>query len=99
MSEVKTIWHPDKEGGVTIQRTQDVSGILESNRAMHNDSEQNSKSAFRRVANIPNSVIEQWMKEGINFFDMGKDPDVRKAVLRKLNSPEWKYLRTHNSRL
>lgn len=99
MSDSKTIFHKNRDGTMTIQRHQDVEGILESNKRELIDNEVNDKSFGRKVASIPNLVIEQWMKEGINVYQMGVDPAVRKAVMRKLNSPEWRYLRTHNSRL
>ena len=98
MSDIKTKFHGHGDDAVTIERTQDVQSILESNveAAKH---QQDNKAFGRRVASIPNIVIEQWIKEGVNLFDMQKDPDVRKEVLKRLNSPEWRYLRTHNSRL
>jgi hypothetical protein len=97
MSDIKTIF-TGKGDDLNIERIQDVEPILQVNKRLANES-QNSKSNFRRVANIPNMIIEQWMKEGINIFDMGHDPDVRKKVMQRLNSPDWKKLRTHNSRL
>lgn len=97
MSDVKTIFHGGDDD-VTIERVQDVEGILEENKRVY-DEDQNRKAFGRRVASIPNIVIEQWMKEGINIFNMNSDPDVRKKIFMKLNSPDWKHLRTHNSRL
>jgi hypothetical protein len=98
MSDVKTIF-TGKGDSLSIERTQDVEGILQDNKELSKESDSSSKGIMRRVANIPNMVIELWMKEGINIFDMGHDPDVRKKILQRLNSPDWKYLRTHNSRL
>lgn len=72
----------------------------------HNKAEQNAipqkqfKSALRKknmwkVASIPNIVIEQWKKEGIDLF---KDEDWPK-VQAKLNDPEYKWLRTSPGRV
>lgn len=97
MSDVKTIFHGGDDN-VTIERVQDVEGILQDNKEAY-DEDQRRNAFGRRVASIPNIVIEQWMKEGINIFNMGSDPDVRKKVFMKLNSPDWRHLRTHNSRL
>ena len=83
---------------MTIERKQDVEGILKSNQE-DQSVDQNPHAFGRRVASIPNIVIEQWMKEGLNIFDMHKDPSVRRKIMMKLNSPEWRHLRTHNSRL
>ena len=99
MSEVKTILHANRDGTITFQRHQDVEGILESNKRAALDDEQNPAAFGRRVASIPNMVIEQWIKEGLNIFDLGKDPSVKKKLFQKLNDPEWLYLRTHHSKL
>lgn len=97
MSDVKTIFHGGDDD-VTIERVQDVEGILEDNRRAYDES-QKSSAFGRRVASIPNIVIEQWLKEGINVFNISTDPETRRKVFLKLNSPDWKHLRTHNSRL
>jgi hypothetical protein len=74
-----------------VRRSQDVEAILDENKrlASLNDGYSPSRD-FRRVASIPMTVIEQWMKEGINIFDRNCD----EAIRRKLNSPEWRRLRT-----
>ena len=97
MSDVKTVFHNNGDGFI-IERKQDVEDILKSN---IEDAKENKQDTLfgRRVASIPNIVVEQWLKEGINIYNMGHDPDVRRKVLLRLNSPEWKHLRTHNSRL
>lgn len=67
----------------------------------HNRNEQNyipqksyrselRKKNMWKVASIPNIVVEQWKKEGIDLF---KDEDWPK-VKAKLNDPEFKWLRT-----
>lgn len=97
MSDIKTIFRGGDDD-VTIERVQDVEGILEENKQVY-DEDQRLNAFGRRVASIPNIIVEQWLKEGINIFDMNKDPEVQKKVFMKLNSPDWRYLRTHNSRL
>ena len=49
-----------------------------------------SGNFMKHVACIPRIVIEQWRKEGINFFD----PNDWKKVKQKLNSNEFQYFRT-----
>lgn len=67
----------------------------------HNKAEQNAipqkeyKSLLRKkniwkAASIPNVVVEQWRKEGIDIFKEEDWPKVR----AKLNDPEYKWLRT-----
>ncbi len=79
-----------------VRRSQDVEAILDENKrlASLNDGYSPSRD-MRRVAPTPMTVIEQWMKEGINIFDR----NCAEAIRRKLNSPEWRYLRTAPGRV
>ena len=46
---------------------------------------------WRRVASIPNIILEKWYKEeGIRWWD---SEDMAKLAA-KLDDPEWSYLRT-----
>lgn len=99
MSEIITKAVDNKDGTISFNRFQDSEEIVEQNKLEFNDSDQDKGSALRKVASIPNMVIEQWLKEGINIMDMGRCPETRRRVLQKLNSPDYRYLRTHNSRL
>lgn len=99
MSEIKTTAVDNRDGTISFNREQDVEGILQQNKEERNHYTQDKGSAIRKVASIPNIVIEQWLREGINIMNMGRCPDTRRKVLQKLNSPEFRYLRTHNSRI
>jgi len=74
-----------------VRRSQDVEPILDENKRLMtlNDGYTRDRS-MRRVASIPMTVVEQWMKEGINIFDKND----AQAVRRKLNSADYRYLRT-----
>lgn len=92
-----TEYHADAlDDAVTIRRVQDVEPILEANKALYtlNDGYSPSRD-LRRVARIPATVIEQWMKQGINIFDKNCEA----AVRRKLNDPQYLYLRTAPGRV
>jgi len=94
---LQTEFHADAlDDAVTIRRVQDVEPILERNKALYslNDGYTPSRD-LRRVASIPLSVIEEWMKEGINIFD----PNCAAAIRRKLNDPQNLYLRTAPGRV
>ena len=75
---------------------EDLAKFLSRNKAEQNTIPQKQyKSLLRKkhiwkAASIPVVVIMQWKKEGIDVF---KDEDWPK-VQAKLNSPEFKYLRT-----
>lgn len=95
---MRTRLHYEAGGdALIVQRTQDVQPILDANRAAFNAAPEHGrfKGEMHRMASIPNIVIEQWLKEGINLYDKHDWP----AVRRKLNSPEYAYLRTKPGRL
>lgn len=87
-------------GVLTVYREQDVEPVLNANRAAFNEAPSwrpwgsgRKDVSMRMVADIPNIVVEQWLKEGINIFS--PDPDMQKKFRKKLNDPEWRYLRTY----
>lgn len=95
--QLLTRWQYDESEAVgVIHRIQDVEPILEENKRLMtlNDGYSPSRE-LRRVATIPQVVVEQWMKEGINIFDK----NCREAVRRKLNDPENLFLRTAPGRV
>jgi hypothetical protein len=77
-----------------VTSMQDVDSILDRNKTLSND-ESYTKKGFKNdwwhYATIPNILIEKWkLEEGIDVFNRNHD----KAVWKKLNSPEYKYLKT-----
>lgn len=82
-----------------VRRHQDVEAILEANKALQNADDKGwvSRSReMRRVASIPNVIIEKWrIEKGIDVFN----PNHKEAVKRLLNDPEWLYLRTGPGRI
>lgn len=83
----------------SIRTEWDVTAILDSNKAAQNQDDQgwfSNKREMRRAASIPNAIIYKWLiEEGINIWDNNHLP----AVRRKLNDPEWRWLRTAPGRL
>lgn len=50
----------------------------------------------KRVASIPNALIAKWLvEEGLDVYN----PDHAERVMRKLNDPDYAYLRTAPGRL
>jgi len=81
------------EDSLTIYQEQDVTPYLEHNKKLQNDPEYTKKGIkgdMWHYASIPNIIIEKWMNEGFNIFDKNNE----KALWKRLNSPEWKYLKT-----
>lgn len=91
----------------TIETVQSVDGLLKRNKELRDQggkghlnalAKRGIKASWMHAATVPNIIIHKWMaEEGINFFS--PDPDQQKAVRRKLNSPEYAYLRTGTGRL
>lgn len=94
-------WHhydPETDT-TTIETVGDTAPILDANKALYNDGTDGYKTKAREwkhVANIPHIVAYKWLvEEGININDRNHWP----AVVRKLNSSEYLYLRTSPGRI
>jgi hypothetical protein len=88
MSDIQERWKKE-QGKIVICRTQDVQPYLEANKRARNDFQRRRNEGMRLVADIPNVVIEQWLKLGVNVFDKNDN----KKVQQLLNSNEYAYLR------
>jgi len=82
----------DHNGQVIFRTLQEVQPILDVNKDKRNLSDRGwcAGGDMRRVASIPNVVIAQWLQEGIDVWS----GDQQDAVARKLNDPDYFYLRT-----
>jgi len=81
---------------LVLKRTQDVEPILEANKQSYDvDNRRFTGERFHKMASIPMVIVEQWLTEGIDVF---KDEDLPK-VRAKLNSSEYRYLRTRPGRM
>ena len=76
-----------------FKTSQDCSNILESNRIAQASQEQDLRMG-RRVASVPTVVLDAWIKEGIDYRRIRKDPEMRKKFFARLNSPEFMYFKT-----
>lgn len=85
------------ENQLVVKREQDVQPILEMNKKLYTEGDGYSPSrTLRRVASIPFVVIERWINdEGINIFKK----DHWNAVKKKLNDPDYLFLRTSRGRI
>jgi hypothetical protein len=84
----------------TIATTQDVSSIIERNKAAQNEDDKGwytqGTRAMKWVGSIPFVVAEIWRNEkGIDVFNPNHGP----AVRRLLNDPDWRWLRVGRGRL
>ena len=82
-----------------ITTEQNIQPLLELNKKQYNlDNRQGVKEDWWKVATIPNSIIHKWLNEdGVDFYS--KDPWHVKKVKQKLNSNEYRYLRTSEGKV
>lgn len=95
----RTVEVTEVEDKMVVRQTvphSEIKKYLERNKTEQNAIPQKQyKSTLRKknmwkVASIPNIVVEQWKKQGIDIF---RDEDWPK-VQAKLNDPDYKWLRT-----
>lgn len=86
----------DDDGNLTVEASQDLTALLDRNKAAANDRGKCITSDYSNpVATIPPVVALMWLEqEGWWVFDAGKDPDVERKLNQKLNSSDWRHLRT-----
>lgn len=74
-----------------VEKVQDVEPILERNKALQRlDDGFNADRSGRRVASIPIAVHLKWLEEGFDCTDPNNEVELK----RRLNSSDWRYLRT-----
>lgn len=95
MSLVETRLHLDRtEGKIIAERVQDVAPILDRNHALRGEAQRSDWG--RHVASVPCVILERWLNEelergntSIRLFSAEMDA----LVARKLQDPDWKWLR------
>lgn len=95
-SGISTFQHYDEgEDSMTIETVQDVTPILERNKAQQNESF-DKRSDLWHAATIPAVVQLEWMtKFGVDLLNKDHFP----AVKRLLNSSEYSHLRRNEFKL
>lgn len=85
---------------LTVRNRYDVTSVLESNKRTANSTidQRYGKQMLQRVAEIPLGVVVQLkQKHGIDVFS--SDPAEKKKLLRILDDPEYRYLKTTAKKL
>lgn len=84
-------WRDDGNGSGSIVSQQDVGPLIEANKQRLNNTPRILKADFWPEAFIPDIIILKWLnEEGLNIFDK----NAKKQLARKLNDPDWRFLRT-----
>ena len=95
MTMLRKLFVDETEKTLTFVNVQDVEPILELNKAQR--SEDQHSDWGRHIARVPNSILLQWFYEeqakGNTSLQMYTDEFVR-IVARKLDDPDYAYLRT-----
>lgn len=87
----------EDEDGFRFYSEQALDPILDRNKAMANENDGYTPSRdIRRVATIPYVIGLQWLNEEGWWF---MDPDNADRLARKLNDPDWRYLRTADGQI
>lgn len=86
----KKVYANDR-GDVIRETVQDVDPILKANRERANAYDgSRAGDHMVKAASVPMNVYLQWLDEGVDMLD----PNCEAEVNRRLNSPEWAYLKT-----
>jgi hypothetical protein len=88
----------DSDGKVIFRTQQETQPVLDHAKVLRDDTSDRGwcmGGDFRRVASVPAVVLVEWMNEGIDVFS----GDQQDAIARKLNDPDYFYLRTAPGRL
>ena len=87
----------DFDDKIHIVHKQDVEPILQANKDVRSTRAGSRYGDMEKVASIPAVVVTAWMNEGINVMAPNRE-DLRR-MKKKLNSPEWKHLRTRDNKI
>lgn len=93
---VNHYWETDSDGNSYVVSVQDVSAILEQNKTRQNDGTGgwNQARDGRSAGFIPTNILQKWADEiGVPFHELF-EPEYEPFITRKLNDPDWRYLRT-----
>ena len=88
-----THFRGDGQGGFDLVTTQDCEPELEHNKALQRTGNAAWKAGgdFRLEGHVPDIIVLKWLNEdGIRFWEKEDHP----RLIRKLNDPDWRYLKT-----
>lgn len=101
VSGVTRQYFANPDGSVTVRGIQDIDPIIQTNTRILNSKSSKSKKFNEaeglgtKVASIPNIIVEKLLKDkGINLYTCPS-----KDILKLLNDPDYRKLRTAHGRL
>lgn len=88
--DVAHYWRDDGNGSGSVVSQADVTDEIEANKQSLNNTPRILKADFWPEAHIPDIIVLKWLnEEGWSVFDKNAKDRLR----RKLNDPDWRYLR------
>lgn len=88
--DVAHYWRDDGNGSGSVVSQADVTDEIELNKQRLNSTPRILKADFWPEAHIPDIIVLKWLnEEGWSVFDKNAKDRLR----RKLNDPDWRYLR------
>lgn len=89
--------YDEMSDSLTIERTEDITPVLDANKRQYNQSDSHFNETFNHVAKIPTIAIEKWCKlKGVTYYEfMNND----KLTREFLNDPDNKFFRTKPGRI
>lgn len=91
------VHYDSDEDRLVTSKVVDLEPLLNLNKAEYNGDHKFRSETMNKVASIPLIIVEKWLKEGLNIFQ--NDPETQKKLREKLNSNEYRYLRTRPGRI
>lgn len=101
ITKTRRLFHTDNDGNYAIETRQDVTDVLETNKALHAMTDERARwsdaGAGTLIGSIPMSVYTQLQRDGVIDAEGGVHDDAR--LLKWLSDPEHKYFRARPGRL
>ena len=100
MSDIKTSYKDDGNGGFAMKREQNTDSIIQQNKIDKEFGNTNKDAAMAKAGSIPMILVEQWMKEwNVTYNEFLTDPDIKRKIFARFNSPEYAHLKTFNGKV
>ena len=88
---VTTYYRGHVNGRVVVETVQDCQGIIDQNK--RDQTAGKSRGDLRKIASIPAVIWNKWMiDDGVNLNKMPRE-EKNRYLRRKLNDPDWKWLK------
>ena len=90
---ITSVYYDDAEDTTVVNSHQDAEPVINRNKRLllQGDDGYSADRSDRRVASIPNNILQKWLlEEGISIFDEDDWP----KIAARLDDPSWRWLRT-----